>query len=163
MTFNACCKETSKKVRFADKARNPEQWVKDRALRIKVCWLVAAEIMPEAWLRDATEAVLRRTRKKGRDAAYWYTCLEEGAAKRGKDLGQLLATCGQAIPPEVLAGDTSNPTGNNEPAHQDCARLRSRGPGRSARPARHGSTAKSVWAGLAGWQDRQEGKAKRGE
>ena len=115
------CEETSKKVRFADKARNPEQWARDRELRIKVCYLVAAEIMPEAWLRDATEAVLHRTRKKGRDAAYWYTCLEEGAAERGKDLGQLLATCGQAIPPEVLAGDTSKAVVNNKPAHHDCA------------------------------------------
>lgn len=115
------CNETSKKVRFADKARNPEQWRKDRALRIKVCWLVAAALMPEAWLRDATEAVLRRTSKKGRDAAYWYTCLEEGATKRGEDLGQQLATCGQAIPPEVLAGETSKQAGNSEPAPQDCA------------------------------------------
>jgi hypothetical protein len=115
------CEETSKKVRFADKDGNPKQWAKDRNLRIKVCYLVAAGFISEAWLRDVTEAVLQRTRKKGRDAGYWYTCLEEGAAKRGKDLGQLLATCGKAIPPEVLAGDTSNQAADDKPAHQNCA------------------------------------------
>ena len=37
MTFNASAKRLPRKVRFADKARNPEQWARDRELRIKVC------------------------------------------------------------------------------------------------------------------------------
>jgi hypothetical protein len=113
----ALCGEIQQKIRFAGSTVNPEQRRKDRNLRVKVCYLVAAGIMPEAWLRDATEAAKRRTQKKGRDAGYWYTCLKEGAKERGEGIEKLLATCERCIPAAVLTGDAADQAAADEPAH----------------------------------------------
>ena len=96
--------ETKKKVHFADPRQNPKQSAADRQLRIKVCYLVAAGVMPENWLHDASEAVFQG-KDKDKDAAYWQTCLQEGAQRLGKSLPRLLVECNSHIPREVLDND----------------------------------------------------------
>ena len=114
-------KDVSKTVRV-----NPDNRTGDRSLILKVCYLVAAGTMPEAWLRDAVEAVKQGKHKKN-TAAYFHTCLTEGAMKRHKSLAKLLATACTEIPADVLAGKPADqaaddrlgarPVGD-DPAHQ---------------------------------------------
>lgn len=111
----------------------PDNRTRDRSLILKACYLVAAGIMPEVWLRDAVEAVKQGKHKKN-TAAYFHCCLTEGAENRGKSLPKLLATACTKIPADVLAGKSAHRAADDRlgavhvdgdptdsPAHQDRA------------------------------------------
>ncbi len=108
------------------------------------------------------EAATRtRDNRPEKDAyGYFLTVLRGICADNGVDFGK--AAAGVDVPEELRrrkdrpGGRQAGDGATGEPARQDCARCVPVGqddPGKTCRPP---IEAKSVWAGLAGWQDRRE-------
>jgi hypothetical protein len=89
-------------VRVKESAR-----ANDRSIILKACFLVVSKRLPENWLWDAVEAV-KQGKAKGNSAAYFTSCLEDGAERLGKKLARLLTTCESEIPAEILNGNRAS-------------------------------------------------------